>query len=324
MSDLSVTTPGESGLRDFFRNPGLPSVCVRLVLYLCLYLTFGSGLAYLSRPVLRAFGDGGAARISPPYLMVGEGSALGAAFLAAWILGRLERRSFGVYGLPLQRGLGKHFAQGALFGIAEISAILGALAALGYYHFGIVEIHGATVVQWALLWGVFFLIVALFEEFTFRGYPQFTLAQGVGFWPAAILLSLLFGFVHWGNPGETPAGLADVMVTGLFWSFTLRRTGTLWFAVGMHAAFDFGETFLYSVPDSGVVFPGHLSSATLVGPTWLAGGTAGPEASIFDFLVLLVFFYVFHRMHPAVPRAGPSDADPAPDLQWTTSEADTN
>jgi hypothetical protein len=67
----------------------------------------------------------------------------------------------------------------------------------------------------------------------------------------------------------------------------------------MHASFDFAETFLYSVPDSGMIFPGHLSNATLQGPAWLTGGTAGPEASVLDFLVLAVFFYVFHRLFPA-------------------------
>jgi uncharacterized protein len=67
----------------------------------------------------------------------------------------------------------------------------------------------------------------------------------------------------------------------------------------MHASFDFAETFLYSVPDSGMIFPGHLSNATLHGPAWLTGGTAGPEASVFDFLVLGVFFFVFPRLFPA-------------------------
>jgi membrane protease YdiL (CAAX protease family) len=94
-------------------------------------------------------------------------------------------------------------------------------------------------------------------------------------------------------------GGAGVVLTGLFWCLALRRTGNLWFAVGMHASFDFGETFLYSVPDSGVVFPGHLSNATLAGPTWLTGGSAGPEASVCDFTMLLIFFYVFHRVYPA-------------------------
>jgi membrane protease YdiL (CAAX protease family) len=79
----------------------------------------------------------------------------------------------------------------------------------------------------------------------------------------------------------------------------VRRTGSLWFAVGMHAAFDFGETFLYSVPDSGMVLPGHLSDATLHGPAWLTGGTVGPEASVFDFVLLFIFFYVIHRLYPS-------------------------
>jgi len=78
----------------------------------------------------------------------------------------------------------------------------------------------------------------------------------------------------------------------------------LWFALGMHASFDFGETFLFSVPDSGMIFPGHLSNATLHGPNWMTGGMPGPEASVFDFLILAVFFLVFDRLYPAskVPK----------------------
>jgi uncharacterized protein len=77
----------------------------------------------------------------------------------------------------------------------------------------------------------------------------------------------------------------------------------------MHASFDFGETFLYSVPDSGVVFPGHLSSATLAGPSWITGGTAGPEGSIFDFVLLLLFFLVVHRMFPKPSREDAKDVN---------------
>jgi len=99
----------------------------------------------------------------------------------------------------------------------------------------------------------------------------------------------------------------------------VRRTGSLWFAVGMHAAFDFGETFLYSVPDSGVVLPGHLSDATLHGPAWLTGGTVGPEASVFDFVLLIIFFYVIHRLYP--PRKSPQHAA---SIYRTNSEANTN
>ncbi len=60
-----------------------------------------------------------------------------------------------------------------------------------------------------------------------------------------------------------------------------------------------------NAPDSGTIFPGHLSSATLAGPAWLVGGTAGPEASVIDFLALIAFFYVFHRLYPATPKNQP-------------------
>ena len=232
------------------------------------------------------------------------------ALAAGLVMSQLEGRPFGDYGLPVRWAFGKLFWQGALFGLIEISAVIGFIAALGSYHFGSLAIHGVQLLNWALFWAVCFVIVALYEEFTFRGYPQFALTQAAGFWPAALLLSIAFGLVHRGNPGESKLGLAGVMLVGLFWCLTLRRTGSLWFAVGMHASFDFGETFLYSVPDSGVVFPGHLSNATLAGPAWLTGGSAGPEASVFDFVVLLILFYVFHRLYPAPGPTKTQSASP--------------
>jgi hypothetical protein len=54
-----------------------------------------------------------------------------------------------------------------------------------------------------------------------------------------------------------------------------------------------------------MIFPGHLSNATLAGPVWLAGGTAGPEASVFDFFVILIFFYAVHRLYPGPSRSEP-------------------
>ena len=223
-------------------------------------------------------------------------------FGAALIMAQIEGRSPGAYGLPLSGAFGKLFWQGCLIGLVEISALVGLIAAFGGYSFGDIALHGKELMRWGILWAVFFVFVGLFEEFTFRGYTQYTLAGSIGFWPAAVVLSCSFGAVHLGNPGEGWVGAAGVVTIGLIFAFALRRTGNLWLVVGWHASFDFGETFLYSVPNSGLVFEGHLSNASLHGAKWLTGGTVGPEGSVFSFLTMGILAFAIHLLFPAKKR----------------------
>ena len=220
-------------------------------------------------------------------------------FGAALIMAQIEGRSPGAYGLPLSGAFGKLFWQGCLIGLVEISVLVGLIAVFGGYSFGDIALHGQELLRWGILWAVFFVFVGLFEEFTFRGYTQYTLAESIGFWPAAIVLSCSFGAVHLGNPGEGWVGAAGVVTIGLIFAFALRRTGNLWLVVGWHASFDFGETFLYSVPNSGIVFEGHLSNASLHGAKWLTGGTVGPEGSVFSFLTMGILAFAIHLLFPA-------------------------
>jgi len=242
---------------------------------------------------------------SPAAQFLAESASFFSAFFAAWIMSLLEERSVNSYGLPAQNAFGKLFWQGCAFGLIEISLLIGLIAASGDYSFGSVAEHGGELARWAVFWAAFFVVVAFFEEFLFRGYTLHTLAEGIGFWPAAIVMSAIFGAIHLNNSGEDWVGAMGVVFVGLFWSFTLKRTGSLWFALGMHAAFDFGETFLFSVPDSGMLFPGHLSNATLHGASWITGGAPGPEASVFDFVIILVFFVAVHFLYPAKPAPQP-------------------
>ncbi len=272
----------------------------RLLIYAAIFFAFLMvSIVVLSQVLHPARGV-----LSPSFQFLGELASLLSALLAALIMSRIENRRMGAYGFPLQGAFGKQFWLGCSFGLCEILALIGFIAAMGGYSFGTLAEHGAAIAKWALFWAAFFVVVGLFEEFLFRGYSLYTLAEGIGFWPAAVLLSLSFGAVHFTNSGEGWIGVAGVVLVGLFWSFTLKRTGSLWFALGMHAAFDFGETFLFSVPDSGMIFPGHLSNATLHGPNWLTGGTPGPEGSVIDFVLLAIFFFIFDRLYPARKAAG--------------------
>jgi hypothetical protein len=85
----------------------------------------------------------------------------------------------------------------------------------------------------------------------------------------------------------------------MFACFTLKRTGNLWFAIGFHAASDYAETFIYSVPDSGYLASGHLMNSHLQpGPRWLTGGIIGPEGSVFALVLLGYAFGLFAWLYP--------------------------
>jgi membrane protease YdiL (CAAX protease family) len=223
--------------------------------------------------------------------------ALLTATIPVLVLMRIERRRWDAYGLPLRNALGKYFWAGVVWGFIGITLLLTLLYALHGFDFGPLALHGLRIVKFAAFWGGVFLLVGLYEEFLLRGYAQFTLTRGIGFWPAAFVLSCLFGLMHRSNPGEGWAGLFAAALIGFFFCFTLRRTGSLWFAVGFHAAWDWGETFFYAVPDSGGVFPGHLLRSSLHGKDWLTGGSVGPEGSVFCFVVIAIIWIAFDRVY---------------------------
>lgn len=277
-----------------FREDGL-----RAGWSLLLYAAFGFMIWYALAMVVVLTGGFREGSYSAQSVALGELVSFAAAYGAALVMARLERLHAGVYGLPVLQAFRKTFWQGVFLGLCEVGLLVGLIAAFGGYSFGSLALHGTSLFGWGLLWAVTFVLVGFSEEFMFRGYVQYTLARGIGFWPAAVCLSLAFGAVHLRNPGEGIVGALNVAVTGMVFAFTLRRTGNLWLAVGWHAAFDFGETFLFSVPDSGNVFDHHLSNAVAQGPAWLTGGTVGPEGSAFGFLTMGVAALAIHFLFPA-------------------------
>jgi membrane protease YdiL (CAAX protease family) len=218
----------------------------------------------------------------------------------AVVMGWIEKRPFGDYGLPRRGAFGKSFWMGMVWGMVAITALVLTISAVGDFSVGGLALRGPRLLKFAAFWGAFFLVVGLFEEFLLRGYALFTLSQGIGFWPAALLLSTVFAALHFWNPGETWIGLAAVAVIGLFFCLTLRRTGNLWFAVGFHASWDWGESYLYSVPDSGGMVTGHLLHSSFHGSRWITGGSVGPEGSVLLFVVIALSWLVFDRFYPEV------------------------
>jgi membrane protease YdiL (CAAX protease family) len=239
----------------------------------------------------------GVGGLTPLGLTISEGSLFIIPSIAALIMARIERRKYGQYGLPARFAFRKDFWIGLLVGFLAISGCLLGIFAFHGFHLTGLAIHGSTIASATAAWGVTFVIVGLAEEFSFRGYLQYTLASGIGFWPAAILMSALFGVAHKGNPGESTFGLFSVVLFGLLFCLILRRTGNLWWAVGFHAGWDWGQTFFYGVPDSGIPAYHNLLGSAFNGSRWLTGGTVGPEASVFTPIVLALVAILFTRVY---------------------------
>jgi uncharacterized protein len=220
--------------------------------------------------------------------------------LGTGIVSRMEKRPLGDYGIPPHAIFGLRFWEGCLWGFAMLSAILLILRLSGHFQIDSVALAGGAVFRYALGWGAVFLAVAVHEEFAFRGYWLFLFAKRLRFWRAALITSLIFGVAHLGNPNENVLGILQVVGIGLLFCLMIRRTGSLWFALGFHAAWDWAETFFYGTPDSGLLGVGRYLNTSVQGPKWLTGGSAGPEGSVIAFLVLLLCALLVHLRFPKV------------------------
>jgi membrane protease YdiL (CAAX protease family) len=283
----------ESPLREVFLGPAGIYPGTRWLIYLAMAFAIFQVEGWLAVPLRPYLGD-------LWWRMMIEGGLMLAAILPGLVMARIEDRPFGDFGLPARRAFGRNFWVGTLWGIGSLSVLMLALRVTGAFEFGSLALHGTRIWKFAAYYAVLFLLTGFFEDFLMRGYSQWVLSQGMNFWPAAALLSVAFGTIHGGNPGEAKTGLVAAGLIGFFLCLTLRRTGDLWWAVGFHLAWDWGESYLYSVPDSGVILPGHVLNSSLHGPDWLTGGSVGPEGSYLVFVVIGALWVLFDRAYPEV------------------------
>lgn len=285
-------------LRNVFLGPSGLRSGWRLVIFLAITIALQAVFGEILDLIVKFRGIVVPEDLNPVVFLVSDSVTLIAVLLATWIMARWERRKFAEYGLPGRNALGRRFWEGAAFGFAGVSLLILLIFLAGGYSPGSLALHGAALVRATLLWMLASLAIGFTEEFLFRGYPQFILAQGIGFWPAAFLFSFLFGALHYfTKPFERWPDWASTGLLALLICLTLRRTGDLRFAIGFHAAFDFAAMFVYSGPNGGKLAADRLLTATFHGSDWLTGGQLGPEASLFVFPVIAAMFLVFHFLY---------------------------
>jgi membrane protease YdiL (CAAX protease family) len=163
---------------------------------------------------------------------------------------------------------------GVLLGALLFSLIIGIIAAWGAY-----QVSGSNGWYAALAAVPVCIVAAVLEEITIRGVVFRILEQWLGSWIALALSAILFGSLHFFNPGATLLSTGAIMLeAGILLAAAYMLTRRLWLCMGLHFAWNFTQGGIFSAAVSGGASHGLLK-ATLVGPDWLTGGAFGPEAS---------------------------------------------
>jgi membrane protease YdiL (CAAX protease family) len=254
--------------------------------------------------------------MSPLFGIIAEAIPFVIVLFLTWIMSKIELRPVSVYGFGDERKLSR-FLAGMASGIICLSILILTLLKSGLLVIDHRVLFGSDVLRYGAMWLLGFLLVGLLEEYLTRGYVQYTLTRGLaglyqwafktrhsaalGFWTSALIFSILFGLGHQSNPGESPIGVLAAGLAGLVFCLSLWRTGSLWWAIGFHTSWDWGQSFLYGVADSGLMVQHHLLATHPAGKPILSGGTTGPEGSIFILavlaLVVLIVFVTLPRGH---------------------------
>jgi uncharacterized protein len=264
----------------------------------------------------------------PAFLLTNEFVQFLLVLFVTWIMSKIERRPNSVYGLGDTRKLA-HFFGGLAWGATCLSLLVLTLWKTGLLVIDSRLLFGGNILRYGAIWLLGFLLVGLFEEYLTRGYLQYTLTRGLagvyqwafktrhstalGFWTSAAIFSILFGLGHGKNPGESPIGLLSAGMVAIVFCLSLWRTGSLWWAIGFHASWDWAQSFVYGVADSGLMVQHRLLATHPAGKPILSGGATGPEGSIFILAILavmtlIILFTLPRAQYRDAPHALPNSA----------------
>lgn len=225
-----------------------------------------------------------------------------------WMVWRfIDRKRWKDMLLSFQSGWGHALGWGMLVGL--VNAVL---VYLGLW------LSGAVIVDWGFRpagsgnWGIAvgWLVVScvlapIGEEVWYRGYVFQNIKRGWGLIAAGVVSSLLFGGLHLLNPNAELLGAINIALHVGVYVLGILLSGSLWFPIGAHAAWNFTQFFIFGLPNSGFSIERlGLEGLTMFksesyGSLLLTGGEFGIEASIITTVVFLgmstLLFYLYRQ-----------------------------
>jgi len=265
MNDEVVQTP-PGGLRRFIAHPATLLV-VEAVLVIAAAVAGSAVISNLP-----------AARHTPMTVVIALFTALLVFAVYKGCKRWLERQPDAELALP---GSGRELLAGLALGGLLFAGMTFIVSLLGGF-----TIHGFRGIGdlWSML--AISIVSGAFEETLFRGVLFRQIEAMLGSWWSLAITAALFGAAHIFNPDATWfAAVAIMMEAGILLGAAFMLTRRLWLAIGIHAAWNFTQGWVFSVPVSGGDAPLGLLITRRDGPDWLTGGAFGLEASVVAMLV---------------------------------------
>lgn len=178
---------------------------------------------------------------------------IGGVLLITWLM-RVKANKAPWSGMALPRPRWLRLLLGLISGFAVILVASGIEYWLGWLHFVRIDtgLHrGLSKIWWMVLAWAPSLAVGFTEELAFRGYVFQTLGERMPVWVAGLSMSVIFAVAHFTLGGFNAAFVASVVIVSLMF-LTLRfATGSLWFPIGFHAAWDWTQTYFVGLSTTG-------------------------------------------------------------------------
>jgi uncharacterized protein len=251
---------------------------------------YGVTLFLLVRAILQD--ENGLFLYTPLGMIITSVISLVGAVLISWFCGRyLEDLPFNAVGWSLHKSW---FTQ-TLFGlmIGTITLLIACSFAMPIGNLSFNFNHSAnfgSILQTIFSSLMVFSIAAASEEVLFRGYILQTFSRAKLAWVGILITSLPFAVAHLGNPDANYISTLNTALAGVWLGVAYLKTRSLWFAFGVHFAWNWVQGAILGLPVSGIknITPSPLLHSIDQGPTWLTGGTYGIEGGIPCTIALIV------------------------------------
>ena len=135
------------------------------------------------------------------------------------------------------------------------------------------------------------------EELVARGYLYGAIESRYGVVIAFIINSLLFAALHGANHGITFIAIIHLIATSVVMSLCVWRYDSLWMAMGIHTAWNYTQSLLLGLPNSGIVSEKALLHLDAASDSLFYSSAFGLEGGITAVILQLALIAVMQKQH---------------------------